>query len=382
MTTARPLPRLWRRLDSGAALVGVEAAWRGGLGDDYDAIAEYFVDEREPSATFPCPLEEAGPDCPRRVIVHTPSDIVAVCGSPDDDCEPVLKLTPNDIVSRALHLAPLARRIAALVALDGGGVEAVLGGTSIFRLCCISTRDGAVPIFLAFQTEGGGAVERLLSRTVGPLALILPTERSLARVADALAMRGGVAVVASAIIGWARGRGLCVLGEAPDWRRLLGRDGDRPVESDAEAPGFCMLVGRGGRRAIREDEYRAIVDARDLDLLIDMTGGGAGGTYPAARRDDSGRVSTASLSKNEALALVEIITAGRALRAGELRSIQVNAPAKVIEHARRKVDVSLGRRRWRALQTLPGPGANQYLFKPPADLRYALLLPLEANPAA
>jgi hypothetical protein len=69
------------------------------------------------------------------------------------------------------------------------------------------------------------------------------------------------------------------------------------------------------------------------------------------------------------------------MRSGDFRSVVANNVVKIFERARRKVDVSLGRYEWRALQTLKSsvPDAKAFQFRPPQSMRWALI---ERSPAA
>jgi hypothetical protein len=67
------------------------------------------------------------------------------------------------------------------------------------------------------------------------------------------------------------------------------------------------------------------------------------------------------------------------MRASELRGLQVAGvqnPAKIVDAARRAVDVKLSRYGWRSFHTLAGESTEQkrYVFRPPATLRYACVM--------
>lgn len=73
---------------------------------------------------------------------------------------------------------------------------------------------------------------------------------------------------------------------------------------------------------------------------------------------------------------MELITTGRSLRAGDFKTVAVNAVDKVVEHARRKLDVRLGRYEWRAIHTLKGatPEAKRWQFRGEAPGRWAVIV--------
>lgn len=95
-----------------------------------------------------------------------------------------------------------------------------------------------------------------------------------------------------------------------------------------------------------------------------------------------GGVSTAPGGANCAApdtAYAELMERQQAVRAAEVRATGgVNHPEKLIEAARRELDVKLSRYEWRSTELLRGdtPEAKRYWFRPPEGLRWALLRPL------
>jgi hypothetical protein len=92
----KKLKRLWRTLEEPYGVRGVRAHWRRFLGDELAATSPFLRKLKEPSEMYPCP-RLGGDGCPRRVVVHGPEDIVAVCNRVPKACE-TLKLRPADIV--------------------------------------------------------------------------------------------------------------------------------------------------------------------------------------------------------------------------------------------------------------------------------------------
>lgn len=136
----------------------------------------------------------------------------------------------------------------------------------------------------------------------------------------------------------------------------------------------CMLVSHEGTRPIGEVEYRHIMaETCSLDLFITLVGRCRG-----SRRDDRGKVEAVELEASGAAALAELIERRMPLRPAELRSVTVARPLRLIERARKKIDVRRGRYDWRALRTLPGSGADgrRFFFDPPPAFRFAVLRPL------
>lgn len=87
MSTA-DLLRVWRRVETLPVPSFVEAEWRELLGEDYGTIRTYLQPERELASGYRCP-DPVHDGCPRRVVQHSPTDIVAVCGNPSPLCETV-----------------------------------------------------------------------------------------------------------------------------------------------------------------------------------------------------------------------------------------------------------------------------------------------------
>jgi hypothetical protein len=55
----------------------------------------------------------------------------------------------------------------------------------------------------------------------------------------------------------------------------------------------------------------------------------------------------------------------------------VRDPERLVEIARKTVDVPLGRYAWRCFHTVRGatPEAKAYAFRPPAEMSYAVVVP-------
>ncbi len=142
---------------------------------------------------------------------------------------------------------------------------------------------------------------------------------------------------------------------------------------------FCTVLTGGGEQVLSEEGYRRIVDrAGSYALFVDTLVTIRAGRHPGRCVDDSSQLRDFSLTVHEAGALVELVDRRRALRPAELhcfREAQISNPIKLVEGMRRKVDVKYGRGNWRSIHTLPAPlpEAKQFVFNPPADLRYAIV---------
>lgn len=160
--------------------------------------------------------------------------------------------------------------------------------------------------------------------------------------------------------------------------RVLRQSSSSPSAA-ISAPLTRTVLERAGERRVTDVEYAAILDGT-ADLVIDLTATSDGGGHPAHTRA-RGRRRTVSLPARQALALVELVrAAGRPLRAAELRSMreaEVRDPERLVEIARKAIDVPLGRYEWRSFHTVRGatPEAKAYAFRPPPDMTYAVVVP-------
>jgi hypothetical protein len=144
------------------------------------------------------------------------------------------------------------------------------------------------------------------------------------------------------------------------------------------APTTCTVIDQDGSRPLTAREYDALVGRPgEIDLFIDTTVVVDGGGHRARRRNDDGTATESVLTKYEAAALVELIAARRPLDARYLAAVGVNDVAKIIERARRKIDVRRGRYNWRAIHTLAGDRSEskRWLFTPEAGLTFAVVRP-------
>lgn len=166
-----------------------------------------------------------------------------------------------------------------------------------------------------------------------------------------------------------------VAGHVQRRQMLLARE---PVAT-CGAPAFCVLVDPDGAREIDEATYRRVLASAEaeLDLLLDLTTTVSAGRHPTGRRED-GAYLEGSVTPQQGAAYAELMERQQAVRAAEVRATGgVNHPEKLIEAARRELDVKLSRYEWRSTELLRGdtPEAKRYWFRPPEGLRWALLRP-------
>lgn len=143
-----------------------------------------------------------------------------------------------------------------------------------------------------------------------------------------------------------------------------------------------QILDRGGMRYVGELQARQLATrAADLDLWIDMTNALEAGRFRAGRRLLDGTHEEVVLPRNHAAAIAELAECRLALQPRDFVSIELVDAARVVQRARRAVDVRLSRYTWRSIHTLRGetPGAKRYLFNPPQDLLFAILKPIAVD---
>ncbi|MBI3184653.1 MAG: hypothetical protein HYZ28_21155 [Myxococcales bacterium] len=146
----REFRRLWRALESAAVPAGVEAEWRERLGPDLERIRSFLKPEQRLAEAFPCP-SPGGDHCPRRVVVHAPDDIVAVCGNSPAECPP-LRLQRRDLVVYHLDVPAWLGDVAAALRKRNilEQLDAAAGG-AILPLGTLSRRGMRLPVVLMLQ---------------------------------------------------------------------------------------------------------------------------------------------------------------------------------------------------------------------------------------
>ena len=139
------------------------------------------------------------------------------------------------------------------------------------------------------------------------------------------------------------------------------------------------LITHQGKRSIGAGEYTAVVaHPEQFDLFLDAVAPGNSRAYMGGYRDPNGRFHHVTLSALQMRVLTELVSRAVPLRPRELRSVQTAGtqnPAKIVDGARKAVDVRLSRYSWRSFHTLPGesPDQRRYMFRPPQSLRCACI---------
>lgn len=142
----------------------------------------------------------------------------------------------------------------------------------------------------------------------------------------------------------------------------------------------CVAYGHEGRFELTDREYRRLVArAAQYDLFLDTTYVARDNGYLGHKRHLDGTREETVLSRSEAAAIVELASRRVPMRLGQFRSIDVGHLVRIVEHARKKLDVTLEQRSdWRSIQTHKGitSEANEFHFHPPADLKWLVVASL------
>ena len=336
-----------------------------------DLIAAGLLVPGERATRYPCP--RGGSSCPRDVIENVGDPdfpFVAVPPGPEHCCDAV-RLTAAEVATWTTS----RQRLFALL-------------TNVFRIKGpANLRDEVFPcahrlgravwlgqerdVLLCTNLNGAAPTAFLLARKAQrqpTLVLAHARTRFTSPDVDAHFASGEVVVV------FLEDELELVSGQVQRRQVLMVRE---PVATYG-ATAFCVLVDPDGAREIDETTYREVLaGAEDLDLFLDLTRTVRAGRHPTGRRED-GVLIQGSVTPQQGAAYAELMERQQAVRAAEVRALNgVNHPEKLIEAARRELDVKVSRYDWRSTQLLRGdtPEAKRYWFRPPEGLRWALLRP-------
>ncbi len=348
------------------------------LGDELFGalVAERVLQPADPASWYPCP--GGGHDCPREVITDVGDAEYPHVAVPSSTacCLPV-RLTDADIEQHSTSVPDFVRVLRSELSLSGDyslndtvfpnthriGQQRV-GSSSRDVLLSTNPSYGGFDVFLRSlkqNPQGSLVLAPLRTRWIpaGLEALFAPDDRvQLAYLEDMLEVRDS----RLRRVGLASG---CSMAAE-----------QQPRYTPAPKTPVCVLHDERGERSLGQAEYEAVLEQfSSFDLIIDMTQVGQFGSYRAGRRTQDGAFEPVSLSRNHARALAELITRAKPLRGAELRTLDVSRPNKIIEQARRKLDIRRDRYEWTALHTLRGdtPSEKQFIFRPPVGFRYAVI---------
>jgi hypothetical protein len=338
-----------------------------------DLIAAGLLVPGPRAAHYPCP--RLGSACPRDVIenVGDPAfPFVAVPPGPEHCCDAV-RLTAEDVATWTTSRQRLVARVAELFRVRGPANLRDEVFPCAHRLGRAAWLGQERDVLLCTNLNGAAPTAFLLARKAQrqpTLVLAHARTRFTSPDVDAHFASGEVVVV------FLEDEIELVAGQVQRRQMLIARE---PVATYG-APAFCVLVDPEGAREIDEAAYRRVLASAEaeLDLLLDLTTTVSAGRHPTGRRED-GAFITGSVTPQQGAAYAELMERQQAVRAAEVRALNgVNHPEKLIEAARRELDVKLSRYEWRSTELLRGdtPEAKRYWFRPPEGLRWALLRPL------
>lgn len=137
---------------------------------------------------------------------------------------------------------------------------------------------------------------------------------------------------------------------------------------------YCNAVIDGESKTLTFDEYQSLLGRiTDYDLFID-------GLRRIAGRKNGEKCESQDITTLELEMLAEYIESRKPLRPMNTRvggRTSADAAQKIFDKARAKVDIRLGRYKWRAftLHKNLDSAMKAFEFRPPNDFRYCLLLP-------
>ena len=322
---------------------------------------------------YPC--DGAYPGCPRRIVPNMGDPLhsfVAVCGEPSPMCHAIVVRAENLEQYTTSHEA-LARTVRRLLRLTGELTLLDDSYPDCVYLGGCSRGERIYDVFLC-QAAWDSAFEGLLSdrlQAARRSIVFAPTPRGVPLDLLHRYAPGGHVTLALLVDFVALHEGKVILRPSFDELTVGRRSTTEPT---------WTLISHDGRRSIASAEYADLVRRADqFDLFLDSVAAGHSRTYSAGFRDRDHTFHRVKLSVLQMQALTELVSRAIPLRATELRSLQaagVQNPAKIVDLARRAVDVRLTRYGWRSFHTLAGESSGQkrYVFRPPPALRYACIV--------
>ena len=182
----------WYRIERLPVRTGVQAFWRKTAGSAFSCLEPYLRATGAQALTLPC--DEPGEGCPRKVVVHEPDDMVAICrASPHSRCEDIV-VTKKDLAIYQFDLFKLGEHLAAALGLVGpveplpGTADTILLGAHVPYAgrshCVYLTAQSSAEVFTH-------AVAMLAAINHEPFFLLAPTARLLDQSdRDLIASRG------------------------------------------------------------------------------------------------------------------------------------------------------------------------------------------------
>ncbi len=172
----RGLKRFWTGLEAVTGLTAVAAEWQEVWGPEWEIGRTFLRLTDRSTASYPCP-HPGGDGCPRRVVIHSQDDIVAVCQTTPRRCDD-LALSKADIAIHELHWQKLGAAVAKALDLSVPRRPASIEPQT-WRVGWCRAAGGKPPaVHLTIQHEAqglGSTLSRLRSRERWPFGLAAPT---------------------------------------------------------------------------------------------------------------------------------------------------------------------------------------------------------------
>ena len=176
--TTKPLARFWKALDEIPEATTDRREWSLRLGDDWLIAAAYLRATGRLAKEIACP-SPGGDGCPRKIVEHADGRLRAVCGNKPTECDPV-DLTREEVTCLTLDRAKLSAAVGAMLNAEGefspgNGAAMIVGSHGV-------AAGIGVPIVLMIPGPMGNmSAETLTELDVnrGPVAIVVPTSRSI-----------------------------------------------------------------------------------------------------------------------------------------------------------------------------------------------------------
>ncbi len=255
----KTLRRFWSGLEAISGLAAVTVEWQEVWGCDWDLGQAFLRPTDQLVSSYPCP-RPGGDGCPRKVVMHSEQDIVAVCQAVPKQCDD-LTLTKADIVAYELHWQKLATALSKALGLTAvrGRIELMPQTRHIAWHHLVGGKRAAV--YLTIQHDGqvfGATLSRLLAEANVPFILASPTADLCQSDSAGMLRRAGVLFLPlDECLAWEEGRGFAATDRAEALLSDLAAAAPRAL---TQTPG-----GSGGRLVTPIDVPR---DARWGELYL------------------------------------------------------------------------------------------------------------------
>lgn len=174
----RRLSAFWQALEAVAGLSLPLGEWTHRLASEMDIVRRYLRATGRLAQSYPCTLPgERG--CRRRVVVHGPSDIVAICGVDPRECDSE-SLSRSEIAIHAVDLPALLRDVSKALGIQYR-LDKVPVIESVWRVGLLDLgSQSPLPVYLLLRDSAEAvhhAVAELLGANSDRFALLTPTTK-------------------------------------------------------------------------------------------------------------------------------------------------------------------------------------------------------------